>query len=174
MRYLGFVCLALAAIAPDVNANGIPHSEYKQRRAALRKAIPDGLVILFGATEKDHGDLRSPFFQEANFYYLTGWSEPGAIVVIAPEEEMLFIPKRDTEQEKWTGPKIAPGDSTAITATGFDRVAAVESFESHVPRWLENAKRVYTLTAQPAADRLRRLLPLRELSDITGEITKLR
>jgi Xaa-Pro aminopeptidase len=174
MRYLAVVCLALAAIAPDVCANGIPHSEYKQRRAALRKAVPEGLVILFGATEKDHGDLRSPFFQEGNFYYLTGWSEPGAILVIAPEEEILFIPKRDAEQEKWTGPKVAPGDSSAITASGFDRVAASQSFESHVPRWLENIKRIYTLTAEPEADQLRKLLPLRELSDISPEIAKLR
>jgi Xaa-Pro aminopeptidase len=174
MRYSGVVWLALWAMAPQVCANGIPHSEYKQRRAALKKAVPGGLVILFGATERDHGDLRSPFFQEANFYYLTGWSEPGAILVIAPEEEMLFIPKRDPEQEKWTGPKVAPGDSTAITATGFDRVASTSGFESHVPRWLENATRIYTLTAQPSADRLRRLLPLRELVEIAPHITRLR
>ena len=174
MRYLGIVCLLLGTIAPAFCATGIPQAEYKQRRAALRKAVPDSLIILFGATEKDHGDLRSPFFQEANFYYLTGWAEPGAIVVIAPEEEMLFVPKRDAEQEKWTGPKTAPGDPNAITATGFDRVAASESFESHVPRWLESAKRVYTLTRQPSAEMLRKLLPLREVADISNQIARLR
>jgi Xaa-Pro aminopeptidase len=174
MQYFAAVCLLLGTVMPSFCADGIPQSEYKQRRTALRKGVPDGLVILFGATEKDHGDLRSPFFQEANFYYLTGWTEPGAILVIAPEEEMLFIPKRDEEQEKWTGPKIAPGDAGAITATGFDRVAASESFESHILRWLDSAKRIYTLARQPSADLVRKLLPLRDIGDISMHIARLR
>jgi Xaa-Pro aminopeptidase len=174
MQLFGVICLLMAAAAPLARANGIPFSEYKERRSALRKAVSDGLVILFGATEKDHGDLRSPFFQEPNFYYLTGWSEPGAILVITPADETLFIPKRDAEQEKWTGPKIAPGDAGATTATGFDRVAATESFEAHLPRWLELSRRVHTIRDDPSAERLRRLLPLREIADVTNEIARLR
>jgi Xaa-Pro aminopeptidase len=174
MRLFGVICLLLAVAGLDLRANGIPQSEYKERRVALRKAVSGSLVVLFGATEKDHGDLRSPFFQEANFHYLTGWNEPGAILVITADEETLFIPKRDAEQEKWTGPKVAPGDANAITATGFDRVAATESFESQVPRWLESSSRVFTMTSQPMAGRLRQLMPLRELVDVSNHIARLR
>src|SRR5688572_24954575 len=104
MWFVGVFCVTLASVLPALGASGIPLGEYKERRIALRKAVTDGVVILFGRIEKDHGDLRSPFFQEPNFYYLTGWNEPGAMLVLTQEEEMLFLPKRDAEQEKWTGP----------------------------------------------------------------------
>jgi Xaa-Pro aminopeptidase len=173
MRFFGVVWAILAAVLPALG-DGIPLSEYKERRTALRKAVTDGVIILFGGTERDHGDLRSPFFQEPNFYYLTGWSEPGAMLVLTPEEEMLFIPKRDPEQEKWTGPKLAAGDANAGTVSGFDRIAAAESFESHLPRWLESAKKVYTLGREPSADALRKLIPLREITDVSTHIARQR
>ena len=122
MWLFGIFCVTLAGVARACR-HPVPLNEYKERRTALRKAVTDGVIILFGGTERDHGDLRSPFFQEPNFYYLTGWSEPGAMLVLTPEEEMLFIPKRDPEQEKWTGPKLAAGDANAATVSGFDRIA---------------------------------------------------
>jgi Xaa-Pro aminopeptidase len=130
--------------------------------------------MLFGATEKDHGDLRSPFFQEPNFYYLTGWNEPGAILVLTPKEEVLLIPKRDPEQEKWTGPKAAPGDSNLNAVTGFDRVVPAESLEGNIPRWIETSRRVYTLAKEPAADKIHKLIPMREIVDVSNQIAKLR
>ena len=53
--------------------------QYRSRRADLRKAWADGVTILFGRTEAHEEDLRTGFFQESNFYYLTGWQEPGAL-----------------------------------------------------------------------------------------------
>jgi Xaa-Pro aminopeptidase len=174
MKFGGIVCFFLATVLAAATVDRIPQGEYKQRRDALRKQVTDGIIVLFGGTERDHGDLRSPFFQEPNFYYLTGWSEPGAILVLTPKEELLLIPKRDPEQEKWTGPKAAPGDSNLSALTGFDRVAATESLETNIPRWIEIARRVYTLTSEPGADNLRKLVPMREVADISGQIARLR
>jgi hypothetical protein len=53
-----------AAVAPQ---------EYKARRQALRRALADGVFVLAGAGESERGDLRTSFFQESNFLYLTGW-----------------------------------------------------------------------------------------------------
>src|SRR5215212_3999335 len=117
----GFAALILALI-PAFGVQQISHDEYRSRRAELQKANGDALTILFGRTEKEHGDLRSGFFQEANFYYLTGWTQPGAILVITPSTEILLIPRRNREQEIWTGPKISPDDPSIRSATGFEAV----------------------------------------------------
>ena len=66
------LCLPLA-IAP-LFGGGISPSEYKQRRADLRKSL-DGVMLLFGAEEPE--DLHTAFFQESNFLYLSGWRQPG-------------------------------------------------------------------------------------------------
>ena len=72
LRYTSFMYLrgmALAAMlaAGAAAAPSIPQSEYRERRQALRKAQPNSVTILFGATQAEHGDLRSGFFQEPNF-----------------------------------------------------------------------------------------------------------
>ena len=98
-RILVLLTLALrlgAAVSPD----------YAARRAKLRENIPDGVLVLFGAKESE--DLHYGFFQETNFLYLTGWEEPGAILVMTPEKEIFFLPKRLPSEEKWTGRKLGP------------------------------------------------------------------
>ncbi|HWC00113.1 MAG TPA: aminopeptidase P N-terminal domain-containing protein, partial [Bryobacteraceae bacterium] len=81
MVSFGLCVLALCAAALPASQ---PDAVYRARREHLRKDLPEGVTVLFGRTEKDNDDLRSGFFQEPNFYYLTGWLEPGAILLLAP------------------------------------------------------------------------------------------
>jgi len=61
-----------------------PNSEYQARRAKLRSAL-NGPAVLFGYTShQDAGEL-AVFFQEENFYYLTGHSEPDAALLLIPD-----------------------------------------------------------------------------------------
>ena len=80
------------------------------------------MVVLFGAKESE--DLHYTFFQEPNFFYLTGWQEPGAIVVVTPAKDgdVLFVPPRVPAEEKWTGRKLGPDDAQAREITGFAKV----------------------------------------------------
>ncbi|MCP5112092.1 MAG: aminopeptidase P family protein, partial [bacterium] len=171
MRGLVLLCLlaSLAAARDSVSLD-----EYRARRNALRDDLEGAVTILMGSTESERGSLHSPFFQEANFYYLTGWNEPGAILVVAPDDEVFFVPKRDPEREKWTGRKATPNDDDITIRTGFERVQAAETFESWINEIVETAPRVYTLLKQPYAEKLQALLPLRELKDAAGAIAKLR
>src|SRR5690348_12510142 len=85
-------------------------TEYQARREALAKAVPDGVIVLFGRTEKDTEDSRSGFFQEPNFYYLTGWKYPGASLLIDRRRQILFIPVHSQDREKWSGPQPSASD----------------------------------------------------------------
>jgi len=164
----------LSAFSLFATEPGISHGEYRERRAALQKALPDSLIVVFGDTENEHGDLRNGFFQSSDFYYLTGWREPGAILVLTPSTEVLLIPKRNAEQERWTGPKLAPGDPNVSAATGFENVMPASAFESNLLKWVEPVSNVYTLMASPQADALKKLLPLRQVMPLAMPIARLR
>ncbi|HYZ87534.1 MAG TPA: Xaa-Pro peptidase family protein [Bryobacteraceae bacterium] len=166
-------CLALLISIP-VLADGISADEYKTRRAKLREANGDAVTILFGASEEAHGNIRDGFFQEANFYYLTGWKEPGAILVLTPTEDNLLIPRRDQDEERWTGPKLGPTDAQTRVQTGFSNIYASESFETMLPKWLESGKKIYTLAGDERADALKQTLRNREFADVGLPIARLR
>lgn len=153
-------------------APNIPLTEYGARREALRKVVGDSVVVLFGNTENSAGDARDGFFQEPNFYYLTGWNQPGAMLVLTPTRDMLLIPRRDPVQERWTGPKAAPGDADLARITGFANVMPTESFESKLTDWLSEGKTLSTLTA--STEKLRRLAPLREVRPVDTLIARMR
>lgn len=159
--------------------------EFAARRARLRQAIPDGVLVLFGNKESD--DLREPFFQQTDFYYLTGWEEPGAILIVTPEpekdspaynerakapREILFLPQRILGDEKWTGRKLGPGDSKAAALTGVATIMPAERFESELRALLELYPNLYALDSAQAL--LAKLAPLRTLLDAGLPVARLR
>jgi Xaa-Pro aminopeptidase len=149
-------------------------SQFVARRAELRKALPNGAIVLFGRAEADSDDLRSGFFQEPNFYYLTGWNQPGAVMVIEPERDILFLPAKDPEAEKWTGVKASAQDANAAAITGFDHVKPSPTLEEELLRLLARYPRLYALKGTTGAAKLERLAPLRDISDARPAIARLR
>ena len=117
-----------------------PLSVYHERRARLiRDTGGDGVVVLYGYREADVAASVTPFRQNEEFYYLTGWNEPDAIMLLAPKahssgaeaelgKEILYIPAHNRAEEKWTGPKLAPDDSDAAALTGFRTVHDASQF----------------------------------------------
>jgi Xaa-Pro aminopeptidase len=110
-------------------ANGVSAAEYKSRRDALRKALPGATIELTGADENERGSMRSAFFQESNFYYFSGWTEPGARMRITPDGDTLYIPERSEVRERYTGRKSSPEDAGTAVSTGFDRVEGVKAWK---------------------------------------------
>jgi Xaa-Pro aminopeptidase len=161
--------------------------EFAARREKLRKSIPDGVLVLFGSKESD--DLHYSFFQETNFLYLTGWEEPGAILILTPEpdkdapglverarapREILFLPQRVVSQEKWTGRNLGPYDSTAREITGFAAVMPAERFETELRALLDVYPNVYALSGDPSAATIEKIAPLRTVLDARAPIATLR
>jgi Xaa-Pro aminopeptidase len=161
-------------LTPLGAAVGISLDEYRDRRSEVRKRHNDGITILFGATEGKGLDLRTGFYQETNFYYLTGWREPGAILVLLPDRDILFLPGRDARAEKYTGKKTTADTPDVSSITGFEYVLAAESLEANIPRFAEAGRKVYAIFDDSRTEKLRALLPLRQFQDAAPTIARLR
>jgi len=140
-----------------------PNADFRARRVALAGKTPNGgLVLLFSPPESDGPNDLFTYRQENNFFYLSGWTEPGAALLIAPAveakddsparpyTEILFLPARNPVQEKWTGPKLGAEDTDAPRVTGFDQVKTLEGLRGVIYDLLA-AHRASIYTDVPAA-----------------------
>jgi len=157
VAFIPFILLIVFAhvgIAPALERQ--PSSDYRARRQALAAQARDGYLLLFAPPEAEGPNDIYGYRPDDNFYYLTGWTEPGAALLIAaPVEakgssparaytEILFLPDRNPSQEKWTGPKLGPDNSNAARITGFDRVESLDNLRSDFARLLAERSTVYT------------------------------
>ncbi|HSP68538.1 MAG TPA: Xaa-Pro peptidase family protein, partial [Bryobacteraceae bacterium] len=146
-------------------------AEYQTRRAELRKSL-DGVMILFGADDPD--DLHASVFQESNFLYLSGWREPGAVMMLTPQTEILFLPARDPRMELDTGPKLGADNPDAGKQTGFERVMPKSAIESTFLKVLETSPRVYTVPGDLRGEKLKSLAVLHDETDAAQVIARFR
>jgi Xaa-Pro aminopeptidase len=119
-----------------------PASVYRARRVALGTKLHGGVAILFAAEEAQL-DLM-PYRQDQDFYYLTGWNEPGAALMIvgeAPQEatnqayrEVLFLPSRNLRMELYTGVKLGADTPGAAQAAGVDAVESLTELPAELNR----------------------------------------
>lgn len=114
-------------------AGPIPVDRLTARRQALTERVGNGVVVIRSADEKSiEGDYPqdSDFRQSNDFFYLTGLEvEHSWLVLVAkagqPVQTILYIPPRDSAQERWTGPRLSPGpDATAFTGVTDVRSSA--------------------------------------------------
>jgi Xaa-Pro aminopeptidase len=159
--------LLVAAFLPGA----IPLSEYHQRRERLRKDLK-GSLVLFG--NREDPELVGRFRQESNFYYLTGWTEPGARLLITDDEEILFLPHHDEVIERYTGRRTSAEDASAKEKTDFQTVLPIEKFETQLLKALDSGPAFYALPKSQEIDRLKPLLALREIGDAGAMIGTLR
>ena len=167
MRAFFALFLALGTLFAD----GISRDDYRTRRAELRKSL-DGVMVLFGAEESP--DLHTGFFQDTNFLYLSGWREPGAVMMLTPKEEIFFLPERNLRAENFTGRKLGPEDGDAASRTGFDKVLPRFAIETHFLRLLETSKNVYTIPGDSQADKLKVFAPFHAMTPAGPTIASLR
>jgi Xaa-Pro aminopeptidase len=105
-------------------------STYHSRRVALASELKGGVAVLFAAGEPQLDFM--PYRQDENFYYLTGWNEPGAALLVVGEcstapsprryREILFLPTRNLRSELYTGQKLDAASPGVTQATGVDEV----------------------------------------------------
>jgi Xaa-Pro aminopeptidase len=120
--------------------------EYQQRRLALMSQIPeDAIVIIPGASDKQRNhDVCYPFRQNSDFWYLTGFNEAHAILVLIGGESprsIIFCQPFCSEKEIWTGPLL--GVENAAKHLGVDDAFSIADFETLLLELLQGRRTVY-------------------------------
>ncbi len=101
-----------------------PLADFQARRAQLQRQLTDGVTLVPGRMEESLG-VSEKFFQDENFFYLTGVEAPGAVLLLTPTpyqgaRQILFLPRRNPQTERWTGPQPGPGRE-AERSFGIDK-----------------------------------------------------
>lgn len=95
----------------------LPASFHAERREKLREQMPEGSVAVFfaGPVRNRSNDVNFEYHQDPNFYYLTGYREPHAVVMVFKEKiewkgewtnEVIFVQPRDESSEVWDGKRL--------------------------------------------------------------------
>ncbi|WP_027853292.1 Xaa-Pro aminopeptidase [Marinobacterium litorale] len=120
---------------------------YAARRRRLLEQLPEGSVALVaGSTLVNRNrDAEYPFRQNSDFYYLTGFDEPDALLVLKPGraegETVLFCPPRDPDMEIWTGYRAGP--EGCVERYGADQAFVLAELDEQVPQLLDGSRRLY-------------------------------
>jgi Xaa-Pro aminopeptidase len=177
-----FLILAAAGVCAqdlkylEYDTDLIPGQVYKERREKLMQQIGNDAVAIFYANPERNrnADLEFPYAQNSDFYYLTGFREPNAILVLAPKgtsvrsledstkritvREILFVQARNPQFEKWNGRRYGP--EGAMKLRGFGFAVSSDKFKTMLSPLLfsAQAKSLYVPTFR---------------SDLSGEIAEL-
>jgi len=119
-------------------------SIYAQRRAALAAQLgAGGVAIIPTAPERARNrDSDFPYRHDSYFYYLTGFTEPNAWLVIeANGHTTLFCQPKDLEREIWDGIRLGP--AAAPAALGVTNAVSVADLDQALPKLLENQTTVW-------------------------------
>ncbi len=179
--YCCLIFVAAGARAQDLkyleyDTDLIPGQVYKERREKLMQQIGNEAVAVFytNPERNRNADLDFPYAPNSDFYYLTGFREPNAILVLAPKgtsvrsledstknitvREILFVQARNPQFEKWNGRRY--GQMGAMKLRGFEYATTNDKFKTMLQPMLfsAQAKSLYVPTFR---------------SDLSGELAEL-
>ncbi len=117
-----------------------------RRRKLLRKIGKTSMAVIRAAKPCIRSrDLEYPFRQNSDFKYLTGFNEPDAIAVLAPQRDagefVLFCREADAVREVWEGTCV--GTSGAVSDYGADQAFPIRQFPKLFPGLLEDRDKIF-------------------------------
>jgi len=139
LRLFCFLLISHSILAQDGTPSDYLTSEFhKNRREALRANMPKNTVAVFfaNAVRNRANDVDYVYHQDPDFYYLTGYKEPNAVLVVFSENqtnsngetynEIIYVQKRNELAEQWTGKRL--GIEGAKEKLGFNMAFNGEDF----------------------------------------------
>ncbi len=120
------------------------NSLYAQRRARVAAQLGPGAVAIIptARVQPRNRDTDYIFRPDSYFYYLTGFTEPDAWLVLrADGHSTLFCPPKDPTREIWDGLRLGP--QAAPQALGVDEAYSVDELPQRLPKLLENASALW-------------------------------
>jgi len=121
---------------------------YAARRASLiaqMQAKGGGIAMIPTAPEvMRNRDADYPYRHDSYFYYLSGFTEPEAVIVLIAGEKnlsILFCREKNLEREIWDGFRYGP--EGACNAFGFDAAYPIEAIDTELPKLMANAQSLF-------------------------------
>jgi len=119
---------------------------YAQRRARVASALAvDGPAVAIVPTAPEvprNRDSDYPYRHDSYFHYLTGFSEPGSLLVIMHTgQSLLFCRPKDLEREIWDGYRLGPEAAPAVL--GVDQALPSTALDEQLPHLLANQRAVW-------------------------------
>ena len=125
----------------------LPQEEFTERRQrVLAQMNPNSALLLFSEIEKRrNNDCDFPFRQDSYFWYLTGFNEPNAALLLVKTEQaekaIVFLRPRDPLMETWNGRRL--GVERAPQKLNVDEAYSIDDFKTILPKNLENTTALY-------------------------------
>ena len=124
----------------------IKTAEYIKRRKQLMKITGEGSITLLGSRPEliRNGDAHHYYRQDSDFYYLTGFNEPEAMLVLIPSEssiqQILFCREADPKKIMWDGPMV--GTQKAVDDFGFDAAYDIKEINRRLPLLIQGCEKI--------------------------------
>ena len=125
----------------------ISKAEFARRRKNLMGTMDKHTIaIIPGAREVTRSrDTEYPFRQNSDLFYLTGFEEPDAVLVLVPGRRqgqvVLFCRERDPDMELWNGYRLGP--EGAVAYLGVDDAFPIDDLDEILPGLIEGTQRIY-------------------------------
>ncbi|WP_118811451.1 Xaa-Pro aminopeptidase [Haemophilus haemolyticus] len=125
----------------------LPKEEFGERRTrAFTQMQPNSALLLFSEIEKRrNNDCTYPFRQDSYFWYLTGFNEPNAALLLLKTEQaekaIIFLRPRDPLLETWNGRRL--GVEHAPQQLNVNEAYSIEEFSTVLPKILKNLTALY-------------------------------
>jgi Xaa-Pro aminopeptidase len=133
-----------------------PYQDRRQRLAQMIRERGGGVAVIPTAPEVIRNrDAHYPYRWDSYFYYLTGFTEPDAVLVMSVDrtgaESTLFCRDKNEEREIWDGYRFGP--ELARERFGFDRSESITKLDESLPKLLADRPAIFTpVGASPEHD----------------------
>lgn len=117
---------------------------FARRRAKFFAAMNEGVALLFATEEASFGhDTAYRYRPDPDFHYLTGFSEPGAAMLLDAGRKTftLFVRPRDRTRETWEGRRAGPEGAKRIH--GADRAYPIDQLDARLPGLIRGARSLH-------------------------------
>lgn len=129
-----------------INKTLLPLEEFTTRREKLMAQMPNHSIAIIAANSEvtRSNDTEYPFCQDKNFYYLTGFNEPDAVIVLikgSTNSQIIFCREKNPLQEVWHGRRIGP--EKAALSFAFDHGFTLAHLDELLPDYLADLESIW-------------------------------
>ncbi|MBC7502115.1 MAG: aminopeptidase P N-terminal domain-containing protein [Herminiimonas sp.] len=126
----------------------MPYATRRQSLIAQMQARGGGIAVIATAPEaRRNNDVDHPYRHDSYFYYLTGFTEPEAVLVLiagdgaSASQSTLFCRDKNPEREIWDG--LRHGPEAAREVFGFDAAFSIDMFDEELTRRIAGAPALF-------------------------------